>query len=555
MILIFKSITLKRRGGKGGNKKPDSAFVADSAVEASLNLGNCIECLCANECDPEVPVGLCKGSLCSPRLSAGSGETGEASPLPRPAAPRIAHFVPVKTMLGHMWLNRGDMAVAGRYCQYCAVLEPRSKKGAKFWFLQLSLLTSSASVGLPGKVGSSVSWAEKHAWTKPRRSFLQKPGNLATINCELQRGGRLPYSCATDMLLLASQDSLKAKPNHFPNKHHKGPVLEGKALQGSGWGTAWSTSGVFCAGPGAPSRIGQDSASVPGAALARQHCRAAQQPPELWKLSQLMTLTIWNPKGSYEIKHRLCVPSEPLDGQVKINVRKLLASVAFALANPKPPQHTVRDLVSSPDLPQNTYNSIFPGLADTTELHPQAPDLPAARKWLFLLKGLRKFIGKGTDRAHRMTGEFTPLSPQLTSGKEGNCKAVLESLRAKEQSFLLLAWFPMMFAVCQHHSLAAASWKNCQRMRRMKPFCQVLPAALLDGFVVRRFLPRQKAPHPCSGPQPLRLPKAQDILLLDPREGQFREDIIHRCQNPRACVTRQYCGGRALPEYRYGCGL
>lgn len=97
-----------------------------------------------------------------------------------------------------------------------------------------------------------------------------------------------------------------------------------------------------------------------------------------------------------------------------------------------------------------TYNSIFPGLADTTELHPQAPDLPAARKWLFLLKGLRKFIGKGTDRAHRMTGEFTPLSPQLTSGKEGNCKAVLESLRAKEQSFLLLAWFPMMFAVCQH---------------------------------------------------------------------------------------------------------
>lgn len=97
-----------------------------------------------------------------------------------------------------------------------------------------------------------------------------------------------------------------------------------------------------------------------------------------------------------------------------------------------------------------TYNSIFPGLADTTELHPQAPDLPAARKWLFLLKGLRKFIGKGTDRAHRMAGEFTPLSPQLTSGKEGNCKAVLESLRAKEQSFLLLAWFPMMFAVCQH---------------------------------------------------------------------------------------------------------
>lgn len=43
-------------------------------------------------------------------------------------------------------LNPGDMAVAGRYCQYCAVLEPRSKKGAKFWFLQLSLLTSSASV-------------------------------------------------------------------------------------------------------------------------------------------------------------------------------------------------------------------------------------------------------------------------------------------------------------------------------------------------------------------------------------------------------------------------
>lgn len=33
MILIFKSITLKRRRGKGENKKPDPAFVADSAVE------------------------------------------------------------------------------------------------------------------------------------------------------------------------------------------------------------------------------------------------------------------------------------------------------------------------------------------------------------------------------------------------------------------------------------------------------------------------------------------------------------------------------------------
>lgn len=95
-----------------------------------------------------------------------------------------------------------------------------------------------------------------------------------------------------------------------------------------------------------------------------------------------------------------------------------------------------------------TYDSIFPGPADTTEIHPQAPDLPATRKWLFLLQGWRKFIGKGTDRAHRIAGEFTPLSPQLTSGKEGNCKAVLESLRAKEQSFLLLAWFPTMFAVC-----------------------------------------------------------------------------------------------------------
>lgn len=30
------------------------------------------------------------------------------------------------------WPNPGDMAVAGRYCQYRAVLEPRSKKGAKF---------------------------------------------------------------------------------------------------------------------------------------------------------------------------------------------------------------------------------------------------------------------------------------------------------------------------------------------------------------------------------------------------------------------------------------
>jgi len=33
MILIFKSITLKRRGGERGSKKPASAFVADSAAE------------------------------------------------------------------------------------------------------------------------------------------------------------------------------------------------------------------------------------------------------------------------------------------------------------------------------------------------------------------------------------------------------------------------------------------------------------------------------------------------------------------------------------------
>lgn len=33
IILIFKTVTLKRRGGKGGNKKPDPVFVADSAVE------------------------------------------------------------------------------------------------------------------------------------------------------------------------------------------------------------------------------------------------------------------------------------------------------------------------------------------------------------------------------------------------------------------------------------------------------------------------------------------------------------------------------------------
>lgn len=33
MILIFKSVTLKRREGKGEKKKPDSAFMADSAAE------------------------------------------------------------------------------------------------------------------------------------------------------------------------------------------------------------------------------------------------------------------------------------------------------------------------------------------------------------------------------------------------------------------------------------------------------------------------------------------------------------------------------------------
>lgn len=33
IIRIFKSVTLKRRGGKGGNKKPDPVTVADSAVE------------------------------------------------------------------------------------------------------------------------------------------------------------------------------------------------------------------------------------------------------------------------------------------------------------------------------------------------------------------------------------------------------------------------------------------------------------------------------------------------------------------------------------------
>lgn len=46
-----------------------------------------------------------------------------------------------------------------------------------------------------------------------------------------------------------------------------------------------------------------------------------------------MTLTIWNLKGSYEIKHRLCVPSEPLAGQVKINVQKVVLYIATDLTS------------------------------------------------------------------------------------------------------------------------------------------------------------------------------------------------------------------------------
>lgn len=46
-----------------------------------------------------------------------------------------------------------------------------------------------------------------------------------------------------------------------------------------------------------------------------------------------MTLTIWNLKGSYEIKHRLCVPSEHVDGQVKINVRKVVLYIATDLTS------------------------------------------------------------------------------------------------------------------------------------------------------------------------------------------------------------------------------
>lgn len=46
-----------------------------------------------------------------------------------------------------------------------------------------------------------------------------------------------------------------------------------------------------------------------------------------------MTLTIWNLKGSDEIKHHLCVPSEPLDWQVKINVPKVVLYIATDLTS------------------------------------------------------------------------------------------------------------------------------------------------------------------------------------------------------------------------------
>lgn len=46
-----------------------------------------------------------------------------------------------------------------------------------------------------------------------------------------------------------------------------------------------------------------------------------------------MTLTIWNLKGSCEISHCLCVPSEPEDGQVKINVPKVVLYIATDLTS------------------------------------------------------------------------------------------------------------------------------------------------------------------------------------------------------------------------------
>lgn len=61
--------------------------------------------------------------------------------------------------------------------------------------------------GLPGKVRSSVSSAAKHAWAEPKHSFLCKPGNLTTINCELQRGQGLSCPCVRDMSLLVSYDT------------------------------------------------------------------------------------------------------------------------------------------------------------------------------------------------------------------------------------------------------------------------------------------------------------------------------------------------------------
>lgn len=54
-----------------------------------------------------------------------------------------------------------------------------------------------------------MSNAAKHVWAEPKHSFLRKPDNLTTINCELQRGQGLSCPCVRDMSLLVSCDTFQ----------------------------------------------------------------------------------------------------------------------------------------------------------------------------------------------------------------------------------------------------------------------------------------------------------------------------------------------------------
>lgn len=49
MILIFKTSPLKTRGWKGGNKKPNSVFVADSAVKVNVALHTTKTSVCSQK--------------------------------------------------------------------------------------------------------------------------------------------------------------------------------------------------------------------------------------------------------------------------------------------------------------------------------------------------------------------------------------------------------------------------------------------------------------------------------------------------------------------------